>query len=248
MIGNGSHASAFGVGSVDLKFTSEKIVWLKIVQHALSINKNLNSGSLLCREGFKLVFESNKVVVLRYGQFIGKGYESRDLFHFLLSDFYNKVVKHVCDSNNSVVDIWHSCFCYINFGCMTCLSSMNLILSFSTVKGSKCQTCVQAKQPRKPHKAVDERCMTLLELIHSNICEMNGVLTKGEKRYFMTLIDDATKYCYMFLLKAKDNTFECFKTYKAKVENQLENKIKRVRSDHGGEYFCNEFDLFVCGE
>jgi transposase InsO family protein len=69
------------------------------------------------------------------------------------------------------------------------------------------------------------------------------VLTKGGKRYFMTLIDDATKYCYVFLLKNKDKVLECFKTYKAQVENQLE-KIKRVRSDRGGEYFSNEFDLF----
>jgi transposase InsO family protein len=40
---------------------------------------------------------------------------------------------------------------------------------------------------------------------------------------------------------------ECFNTYKAEVENQLEKKIKRVRSDWGGEYFSNEFDLF-CSE
>jgi len=76
---------------------------------------------------------------------------------------------------------------------------------------------------------------------------MNGVLTKGGKRYFMTLIDDATRYCYVFLLKTKDEAFECFKTYKAEVENQLEKKIKCVRSDRGGEYFSNEFDLF-CSE
>ena len=73
---------------------------------------------------------------------------------------------------------------------------------------------------------------------------MNSVFTKGGKRYFMTLIDDATKYCHVFLLKTKDEAFECFKTYKAEVENQLEKKIKRVRSDRGGEYFSNEFDLF----
>jgi len=76
MMGNGLHASVLGVGSVDLKFTSGKIVRLKNRQHALSIKKNLVSGSLLCRDGFKLVFQSNKVVISRYDQFIGKGYEN----------------------------------------------------------------------------------------------------------------------------------------------------------------------------
>jgi hypothetical protein len=48
---------------------------------------------------------------------------------------------------------------------------------------------VQSKQPRKPHKAVEERHLASLELIHSDICEMNGVLIEGGQRYFMTMID-----------------------------------------------------------
>ena len=73
--------------------------------------------------------------------------------------------------------------------------------------------------------------MAPLQLIHSDLYEMNRVLTKGGKRYFMTLIDDSTRFCYIYLLKSK--------------ENQLERKIKRVRSDRGGEYFSNLFTLFM---
>ena len=74
--------------------------------------------------------------------------------------------------------------------------------------------------------------MTQLELIHSDICEMNGVLTKGGKRYFMTLIDDASRYCYVNLLKMKDEALDYFKIYKAEVETQLEkkNQKSKVRS------------------
>jgi transposase InsO family protein len=73
---------------------------------------------------------------------------------------------------------------------------------------------------------------------------MNGVLAEGGQRYFRTMIDDASRYCYVYLLKTKDEALNCFKTYKAKDENQLEKKIKHFRSDCGGEYFSNEFDLF----
>jgi hypothetical protein len=76
---------------------------------------------------------------------------------------------------------------------------------------------------------------------------MNGVLTKGGKKYFMTLIDDSTRFCHVYLLKTKDEALNYFKIYKSEVENQLERKIKRVRSDRGGEYFSNEFNLF-CAE
>ncbi|KAK1621380.1 hypothetical protein QYE76_026897 [Lolium multiflorum] len=49
-----------------------KIVQLRNVQHVPTMNKNLVSGSLLCRDGFKVVLESNKVVVSKFGQFIEK--------------------------------------------------------------------------------------------------------------------------------------------------------------------------------
>jgi hypothetical protein len=124
------------------------------------------------------------------------------------------------------------------------MSSLNLIPNLSIVKGSKCQSCVSSKQPRKPHKTAKERHLALLELIHFDICEMNGVLTEGGQRYFMTMIDDVPKYCYVKLLKTKDEALNCFKTYKAEVESQLDKKIQHFRSDHGGEYFSNEFDLF----
>src|SRR6266508_3005881 len=245
LMGNGSHAFVHGVGTVDLKFTSGKIVRLKNVHHVPSINKNLVSGSLLCRDGYKLVFESNKSVVSKFGTFVGKGYECGGLFRLSLSDVCNKVVNHVC--TNSESNVWHSRLCHINFGCMTRLAKMNLIPKFTTVKGSKCQVCVQAKQPRKSHTTAEVRDLAPLELIHSDLCEMNGVVTKGGKKYFMTLIDDSTRYCYVYLLKSKDEALYFFKIYKAESENQLDRKIKRLRSDRGGEYFSNDFDSF-CAE
>src|SRR3954465_2276495 len=148
---------------------------------------------------------------------------------------------------NSESNVWHSCLCHVNFGCMSRLAKLNLIPSFTTVKGSKCQVCVQAKQPRKSHVIAETRNLAPLEHIYSDLCEMNGVLTKGGKKYFMTLIDDSTRYCRVYLLKSKDEALNFFKIYKAEVENQLDRKIKRLRSDRGGEYFSNEFDAF-CAE
>jgi hypothetical protein len=46
---------------------------------------------------------------------------------------------------------------------------------------------------------------------------MNGVLTKGGKRYFMTLIDDSSRYCYVYLLKSKYEALNFFKIYKSEV-------------------------------
>jgi hypothetical protein len=135
-MGNGTHAAVHGVGTVNLKFTSEKTVQLKNVQHVPSIKKNLVSGSLLCRDGFKLAFESNKCVVSRYGTFVGKGYESGGLFRFSLMDScIPNVVNHVRHDDDC--NIWHSRLCHINVGCMSRLAKMSLIPKFDLVQGSK---------------------------------------------------------------------------------------------------------------
>jgi hypothetical protein len=74
---------------------------------------------------------------------------------FLVSDFFNKSVNNICDSiNESDARVWHSHLYPLNFGSISRLSSLNLIPDLSIVKDSKCQSCVQSKQPRKTHKAV----------------------------------------------------------------------------------------------
>jgi hypothetical protein len=155
LMGNRAYASVRGVGMVDLKLTSGKTVQLKNVQHVPSIRKNLISGSLLCRDGYKLVFESNKCVLLKFETFIGKGYESGGLFRLSLCENNVKFVNHV--NNHDEANVWHPRLCHINFGCMSRLVGLNLIPKFNLVKNSKCHVCVESKQPRKPHKAAAAR-------------------------------------------------------------------------------------------
>jgi hypothetical protein len=72
------------------------------VQHVPGTNRNLISGSLLCRDGFKLMFESNKFIVSKFGLFIGKGYDSGGLFHLSVADDCNNVANSVSYSELNV--------------------------------------------------------------------------------------------------------------------------------------------------
>ena len=116
------------------------------------------------------------VLVSTCGQFVRKCYESGGVFFLSLSDFYTKVINHVCNVTES--NVWHSRLCRINLGVMKSLANFSLIPKFTIVKGYKCQVCVQEKQPRKSHTTVEARNLAPLELIHSDLCEMCGLLTK----------------------------------------------------------------------
>ena len=97
-------------------------------------------------------------------------------------DVCNKVAYNVINVHES--NVWHSRLYHINFGCMMRLANLSLIPKITFVKNSKCHVCVESKQTRKPHKTAEARSFAPLELIHSDLCEMNGVLTKGGKKIF----------------------------------------------------------------
>ena len=50
------------------------------ILHVLEIQKDLVSDSLLSKNGFKLVFESDKFSLFKSGMYVGKRYLSNDLF------------------------------------------------------------------------------------------------------------------------------------------------------------------------
>jgi len=90
-----------GVGTIILKFTSGKTILMKNMQHVLSIKKNLVSGSQLCIDGYKIIFEANKVIISKFETFIGKGYDCGGLFHLSMLDVCNKVMNHTIILNES---------------------------------------------------------------------------------------------------------------------------------------------------
>jgi hypothetical protein len=57
----------------------------------------------------------------------------------------------------------------------------------------------------------------------------------------MLLVDDYTRMIVVFFLKNKLESFEKFKIYKEMVENEMDSRIKCLRSDNGGEFTSKEF-------
>lgn len=65
------------------------------------------------------------------------------------------------------------------------------------------------------------------------------------EQYFILFVDDFNRMCCIALLKHKDETFDKFKVFKVLVENELNLKIKFLRSGRGGEFILYYFSTFV---
>jgi len=73
--------------------------------------------------------------------------------------------------------------------------------------------------------------------VYTDICGSFPTASWNSHEYFITFIDDYTRYGYLYLLHGKSQSLNMFKIYKAEVENQLNRKIKAVRSNRGSQYY-----------
>lgn len=124
------------------------------------------------------------------------------------------------------------------------MKELGLITNMTKTNSDKCQICAEAKLTKKTCKPVTQRESELLSLIHTDLGDLKSTMTRGGKRFYITFIDDFSRYTKVYLLRNKDEAMEKFLIFKAMVENQTGKKIKRLRSDRGGEYESNPFNEY----
>jgi hypothetical protein len=122
------------------------------------------------------------------------------------------------------------------------LSGMKLQNGGRAVK-ENCMCCAFGKQKRLPLTTNKSKKPTkILDLIHTDLMGPMQTLTAGRNAaYVLTFVDDASRYAWCYLLKTKSAAFECFQKWLTMVENQTDSKVKRLRSDNGGEFCSKEF-------
>ena len=93
-----------------------------------------------------------------------------------------------------------------------------------------------------------QRSQGLLDYVHSDMWGPAKQESNGGSIYFMTIIDDYSRRVWIYFLKSKDMAFEAFKGWKRVVENQVNRKVKTLRTDDGLEYCSSHFESFCKAE
>ena len=93
-----------------------------------------------------------------------------------------------------------------------------------------CEPCLAGKAIRKPFgKAA--RADHPLQLIHSDIYGQMNVRARHGASYFITFIDDFTRFGHVYIIFHKSEALECFRRYTTLVKNHLEMTIMCLRND-----------------
>ena len=116
-MGNSSTSNVEGQGKIFLKMTSGKEPTFNNVLHVPDLHKNLVSGSLLSKNGFRLVFESDKFVLAENGMYVGKCYMSNGLFKMNVMTVVPSVINKNTSSSYLLESsyLWHARLGHFNY-------------------------------------------------------------------------------------------------------------------------------------
>ncbi|GJV39938.1 putative ribonuclease H-like domain-containing protein [Tanacetum coccineum] len=132
---------------------------------------------------------------------------------------------------------------------LTCLD--NLVRGLPTKRFENDQTCVACLKG-KQHKAsckskVLNPITKPLFMLHMDLFGPTFVSSLMHKKYCLVVIDDYSRFTWVFFLATKDETSEILKNFIDEIENLVDKKVKIIRSDNGTEFknkvmddFCRE--------
>jgi hypothetical protein len=106
--------------------------------------------------------------------------------------------------------------------------------SISLSKNEICKGCMLGKNIKKSFTSSDNKAHGILDLVHSDVSGPMSSLSLNGCLYYVIFIVDYSRKCWIYFIKAKSDTFDKFKEYKAFIEKKTGKHIKILRIDNGG--------------
>jgi transposase InsO family protein len=205
---------------------------------------NLFSVSAVVSHGYSAKFISGKCVIRSGadGKLIGIGYKGGDNLYHLKCE--NSVVQGNALIGSPTGRTWHFRMGHLNAQYLDGLP--DVATGINLKKGQPmdfCEDCVKAKMHRTPApKESMHRASNPGDLIHSDVCGPMSTESLGGSKYFISFVDDYTRFCTVYFSKRKSEAFEKFREFEMEFSNQFGRKIKKIRTDNGGEFFSKGFE------
>lgn len=207
---------------------------------------NLISVTRLCDKGFILSGDAHCMrFVHPNGQkvFATRTAHSMDLWAARVSidqpiSSSSNTVSNPIKSFNASADLLHQRFGHLHSDALRRFCSTHQL-------SKTCTSCILAKSHRKPFPSKLPQSSRVLFRVHSDVVGPFQSISCSGKRYFVTFIDEASRYNHVFLISKKSEVFDCFQSYLTSAERYTRQKLCILKSDRGGEYRSSRFMVFA---
>ncbi|KAJ9709816.1 hypothetical protein PVL29_001334 [Vitis rotundifolia] len=234
----GSHVEA--IGTCYLTLNSGFVLELQKTFYVPSFSRNLISVSRLVPFGYCFHFSETSFSLIYKSDCVGNGILSDGLYCILLQNDTTHNSLHVqtdikrCVVKEDSSTLWHRRLGHISIDRIKRLLNDGVLSTLDFTDFETYVDCIKGKQTNKSKRGAT-RSSTILEIIHTDICSLD--MDSHGQKYFISFIDDFSRYMYLYILHNKNEALDAFKVFKAEVEKQYGKQIKIVRSDRGGEYY-----------
>ena len=109
---------------------------------------------------------------------------------------------------------------------MSCDVSSNINKIFAP---QFCAACQYGKSHRLSHTNLATKTKELLELFHLDLWGPAPIASGNSYRYYLSIVDDYSRFTWIYPLVTKSETFSTFQVFKKMIETQLEKKIKTLQ-------------------
>ncbi|KAK1667120.1 hypothetical protein QYE76_055279 [Lolium multiflorum] len=244
--GDNSTSEVIGFGKVVVAHN----ITLVDVMLVKTLGYNLLSVSALGKMGFA-VFIDNDIVVLLWSKTLKVafvGYREHNLY---VVDFSGTTTSSaMCLFGKADVGwLWHRRLAHVNMRTLQSLHKGNHIVGLmenvSFAKDRVCRACVEGKMHDSPHPSKTIiSSKRILELLHVDLFGPVTHASLGAKKHCLVIVDDYSRYTWVYFLKMKDETQQIFIDFATEVQRQHNLLIMAIRSDNGSEfknYTLNDF-------
>jgi hypothetical protein len=133
--------------------------------------------------------------------------------------------------------LWHKRLSHLNFKTMTELARHKLVDGFPRFRFTKdhlCSACEQGKSTRVHFPSKTEHSTNhVLQLLHMDLCGPMRVHSINGKCYILVIVDDYSRWTWVYFLRSKDQAPSMIITFLTKIQVQLRNTVRMVRTDNG---------------
>ena len=193
--------------------SEEKCCVLGNVLFVPGLSYDLISVSQAAKNGNTTTFFENNVTIVDKNQKLVAIDNKVSKLYFL--HYVRSVQPSVnVSSTLSLFETWHRRFCHLG------ADNLKLLINNNSERGINCkisnhklfcENCCYGIMKKASFPLLSEKTIRKpLELIHSDVCRIISPSSLSGGSYFVTFIDDCSRYCWVFILKQKSEVFNKF--------------------------------------
>nr|GEY71502.1 hypothetical protein [Tanacetum cinerariifolium] len=202
-------ATILGYG--DLKWGNITITRVYFVE---GLGHNLFSAGQFYDADLEVAFRKNTCFIRDLdGVDLHKGNRSTNLYTINLYDMASaSPICLIARATPTKLWLWHQRLSHLNFDTINDLAKNDLVSGLPKFKYAKehlCPSCTQGKSKRASHPPkLVPNLKQRLHLLHMDLCGPMRVASINGKRYVLVIVDDYSRYTWVYFLRIKDETPE----------------------------------------